>query len=304
LTYMTNGIRSGDFRPAVQIYSLIKNATTPRGQVLGDLFVDELPARTKAILEAASTMVAANQPDAMVASRVEQLRSSNGYTKEEAQGAYNTLPEVMDTEGRTYRGDRDLKIRERFGIPSGAKIPAWLTRVVDEGFAANLDVADRNPLRALDTALQQNQGLYARSNVFSDGVGPSTLTRSYSKQQLAQFFGNHRYLGRRLVPESDTPFYVGTTIKLQPLDQSSSSIGMYEVRLFDPKDPRSLIDSYTIDLGAELKKWGGTQAQPKTTKAADPVSAARRNRDGPGGTKNLLEQVSGDPTKPFVGPKM
>jgi hypothetical protein len=300
-TYMTNNIRSGDWRPAVQIYRQIKGATTPKGQVLGDLFVDELPPRTQAILEAASTMVAAGQPDAMVSSRIEQLRSSNGFTREEAQTAYNTLPEVQKTRGRTYGGDRDAAIRAGFGIPNGGKIPAWLTRVVDEGYAANLDIADGSPPRALETAIRQNKGIYSRSSVFADGVGPSSLTRSYTTQQLAQFFGNHRYQGKRLVPESDTPFYVGTTIKLAPLDQTRNSIGMYEVRLFDPKQPSRLIDTYQINLGAELKKWGSTRPQPAAPRSADPIAAARKNREA---TEQGLLRLSGDPSKPFVGPKM
>lgn len=296
-TYMTNGIRSGDWRPAVQIYRGVKNATTPHGQVLGDLFVDELNPRTKAILEAASTMIAGGQPDAAVASRVEQLRSSNGFTRDEAQAAYNSLPDVQKTRGRNYSGDRDTAIRTAFGIPNGAKIPAWLTRVVDEGYAANLDIADGNPVRALQTAVRQNQGLYTRSNVFADGVGPSSLKRSYSNQQLADFFGNHVYQGKKLLPPSATPFKVGETIKLMPLDQSTGAIGEYEVRLFDPANPLRLIESYRLNLGAELRKWGATR---RPLRANNPIEDARRNR---GKTVETMKQVAGDPAQPFVGPK-
>jgi soluble lytic murein transglycosylase-like protein len=310
VNYMTNTVRSDNWRSAVQLFRNIKSANVG-GATVGDLLVEGVDARSRALLSAADELIAAGQPSVVVDSRIEQLRSNNGFTVDEARGEYNRV--VGGGQGGSYINARNKKIAEIYGIKETA-IPAALTRRIDESFAANLDVQNRNPEAALDKAFQQNKSVYTKSGVFFDGLGPSVLTRSFTNQQLANFFNTITRSGRKLVPEVKGADGVtrkhsigaGGTIKLVPLDNTTGNIGLYEVRLFDPLSKSNMIDNFRIDLGAELNKWASTQRKPavvsKPAAGQDPVAAARAKRSE---TQRFLETVAPpDQSRSLRGPKM
>lgn len=305
VNYMTNTVRSDNWRSSVQLFRNIKNANVG-GATVGDVLIEGLDARSRALLTTADDLIASGQPDSVVAARIEQLRSGNGFTVDEARGEYTRI--VGGGKDGSYRQVRDQKIREVYGIGNNAAIPPALARRIDDSFAANLDVQNRDPQAALDKAFQQNKSVYTKSGMFFDGVGPAALPRSFSNQQLANFFSTITSGGRKLVPEVKGADGVmrkhtigaGGTIKLVPLDNNLGSIGRYEVRLFDPANKSSLIDTFQIDLGAELNKWASTQ--PKPAAGPDPVAAARAKRSG---TQRFLETVAPpDQSRSLRGPKM
>jgi hypothetical protein len=287
INYMANTVRSDNWRSAVQLYRNIKGANVG-GATVGDVLVDGLDARSKALLTTADDLIASGQPDSVVAARIEQLRSGNGFTRDEAVGEFTRI--VGRGREGTYRQERDDQIREVYGIPKGAAIPPALARRIDDSYAANLDVQNRDPEKALQRALQQNKNVYQKSNVFFDGVGPSSLLRAYNQKQLADFFGNATTNGKKLAPPVKGPdgtmrnHSVGQngTIRLVPLDNNLGSIGRYEVRLFNPHNPSQLMDTFQIDLGKELNSWSSMKPKPaaprNATPGEDPVAAARAKR--------------------------
>lgn len=283
VNYMTNTVRSENWRSAVQLYRNVKNANVG-GATVGDILVDGLDARSKALLATADELIASGQPDAVVSARIEQLRSGNGFTPSEA---------IREYPNNQYSIVRDKKIRDTYGIPDNVAIPSALSRRINESYAANLDVQNRNPEKALERAMIQNQGVYRKSGIFFDGVGPSSLLRTYNQKQLADFFGNVTENGKRLAPAVKGPngelrnHTIGQngTIKLVPLDNNLGSIGRYEVRLFNPHNPSRLHDTFQIDLGAELNRWSSAKPKPAAPAAAatgDPVAAARAKREKAG----------------------
>ena len=282
VNYMSNGVRSGDWRGSVQLFRNIKNANVG-GATVGDLLVEGLDARSKALLTAADDLIASGQPDSVVAARIEQLRSGNGFTVDEARGEYTRI--VGKGREGSYRQDRDDKIREAYGISKNISIPPALSKRIDDSFAASLDVQNRNPEAALEKALKQNQGVYTKSGIFFDGVGPSSLMRTYNQQQLANFFVSIASKGKKLLPPVKGADGVvrnhsigsGGTIKLVPVDNNIGGIGRYEVRVFDPANKSNLINSFQIDLGLELNKWSSTQRKPAP--GINPVDAARARRE-------------------------
>lgn len=307
VNYMTNSVRSDNWRNAVQLYRNIKTANVG-GATVGDILVDGLDARSKALLTTADELIASGQPDSVVASRIEQLRSGNGFTRDEAVGQFNQLLAGGRNDG--YRRSRDEQIRSAYGIPDNAAIPPALARRIDDSFAANLDVQNRDPQAALAKALQQNRGVYEKSGVFFDGVGPSVLRRTYSNQQLADFFNTITSNGKRLVaPVKGADGTVrqhtigqGGSIKLVPLDNNLGNIGRYEVRIFDPANKANLLNTFQIDLGAELNKWASTKKKPAATPSQDPIAAARQKREA---TQTFLETVAPpERSRSLLGPKM
>jgi len=286
VNYMTNTVRSENWRSAVQLYRNVKNANVG-GATVGDILVDGLDARSKALLATADELIASGQPDTVVSARIEQLRSGNGFTRDEAIGEFTRI--LGRGQEGTYRRTRDQRIRDTYGIPDNVAIPPALSRRIDESYAANLDVQNRDPEKALQRAMVQNQGVYRKSGIFFDGVGPSSLLRTYSQKQLADFFGNVTENGKRLAPAVKGPngelrnHTVGQngTIRLVPLDNNLGSIGRYEVRLFNPHNPSQLLDTFQMDLGAELNRWSSAKPKPAAPAAAatgDPVAAARAER--------------------------
>lgn len=305
VNYMTNTVRSDNWRSAVQLYRNIKGANVG-GATVGDLLVEGLDARSKALLTTADDLIASGQPDSVVAARIEQLRSGNGFTVDEAKGEYTRI--VGRGREGSYRQTRDEKIREAYGIPENVAIPPALARRIDDSFAASLDTQNRDPVAALDKAMQQNQGVYAKSGIFFDGVGPSALLRTYSQQQLASFFVGITSNGKKLLPPVKGADGVvrnhsigqGGSIKLVPVDNNIGGIGRYEVRVFDPANKSNLIDTFQIDLGAELNKWASTR--PKAPAGADPVAAARAKRES---TQRLMEIIAPpERSRSVSGPKM
>lgn len=290
VNYMTNTVRSENWRSAVQLYRNVKNANVG-GATVGDILVDGLDARSKALLATADELIASGQPDTVVSARIEQLRSGNGFTRDEAIGEFTRI--LGRGQEGTYRRTRDQRIRDTYGIPDNVAIPPALSRRIDESYAANLDVQNRDPEKALQRAMVQNQGVYRKSGIFFDGVGPSSLLRTYNQKQLADFFGNVTENGKRLAPAVKGPngelrnHTVGQngTIRLVPLDNNLGSIGRYEVRLFNPHNPSQLLDTFQIDLGAELNRWSSAKPKPAAPVVAatgDPVAAARAKREKAG----------------------
>lgn len=280
VNFMANGIRSGDPFPAVEFYRNIKNVSVG-GAMVGDLLLEKMDARSRALLTSANELIASGQSSNIVAARVEQLRSNNGFSRDQAVGEYNNI--LGDGKPGTYRTDRDKVIRQTYGIPEGQAVPPVLARRIDESYAASLDVYNRDPRMALSKAVEQNKAVYTASPVFFEGAGPSVLTRSYTIPDLGSFFGGIKENGKALVPpvkgvDGKVRNHVigrNGTIKLIPLDEGVGDIGRYEVRLFDPSNRSRLIDRFELDLGLELNKW--SQGRP-TVRPPNLVEQARRSR--------------------------
>ena len=280
VNFMANGIRSGDPFPAVEFYRNVKNVSVG-GAMVGDLLLEKVDARSRALLTSANELIASGQSSNIVAARVEQLRSNNGFSRDQAVGEYNNI--LGDGKPGTYRTDRDKVIRQTYGIPEGQAVPPVLARRIDESYAASLDVYNRDPRMALSKAVEQNKAVYTASPVFFEGAGPSALTRSYSIPDLGRFFGGIKENGKALVPpvkgvDGKVRNHVigrNGTIKLIPLDEGVGDIGRYEVRLFDPSNRSRLIDRFELDLGLELNKW--SQGRP-TVQPPNLVEQARQRR--------------------------
>ena len=282
VNFMTNGIRSGNPFPAVEFYRNVKNVSVG-GAMVGDLLLEKVDARSRALLTSANELIASGQSSNIVAARVEQLRSNNGFSRDQAVGEYNNI--LGDGKPGTYRTDRDKIIRQTYGIPEGQAVPPLLIRRIDESFAASLDVYNRDPRVALSKAVEQNKAVYTASPIFFEGVGPSALTRSYTIPDLGRFFGGIKENGKALVPpvkgvDGKVRNHVigrNGTIKLIPLDEGGAILGRYEVRLFDPSNRTRLIDRFELDLGPELNKW--SQGRP-TVQPPNLVEQARQRRTG------------------------
>jgi hypothetical protein len=282
VNFMANGIRSGDPFPAVEFYRNVKNVSVG-GAMVGDLLLEKVDARSRALLTSANELIASGQSSNIVAARVEQLRSNNGFSRDQAVGEYNNI--LGDGKPGTYRTDRDKVIRQTYGIPEGQAVPPVLARRIDESYAASLDVYNRDPRMALSKAVEQNKAVYTASPVFFEGAGPSALTRSYTIPDLGRFFGGIKENGKALVPpvkgvDGKVRNHVigrNGTIKLIPLDEGVADIGRYEVRLFDPSNPSRLMDRFELDLGLELNKWSQGRA---TVQPPNLVEQARQRRTG------------------------
>jgi hypothetical protein len=280
VNFMANGIRSGDPFPAIEFYRNVKNVSVG-GAMVGDMLLEKVDARSRALLTSANELIASGQSSNIVAARVEQLRSNNGFSRDQAVGEYNNI--LGEGKPGTYRTDRDKVIRQTYGIPEGQAVPPVLARRIDESFAASLDVYNRDPRMALSKAIEQNKAVYTASPVFFEGAGPSALTRSYTIPDLGRFFGGIKENGKALVPpvkgvDGKVRNHVigrNGTIKLIPLDEGVADIGRYEVRLFDPSNPSRLMDRFELDLGLELNKW--SQGRP-TVQAPNLVEQARQRR--------------------------
>jgi hypothetical protein len=302
VNFMANGIRSGDPFPAIEFYRNVKNVSVG-GAMVGDMLLEKVDARSRALLTSANELIASGQSSNIVAARVEQLRSGNGFTRDQAVGEYNNI--LGSGKPGTYRIDRDKVIRQTYGIAEGEAVPPVLARRIDESFAASLDVYNRDPKVALEKAVQQNKAVYTASPVFFEGAGPSALTRSYTIPDLGRFFGGIKENGRALVPPvkgADGKLrnhVIGRngTIKLVPLDEGVGDIGRYEVRLFDPSNRSQLIDRFEVDLGLELNKW--QQSQPRTAAPlANPIEQARQGR------ANIERRQGAAMTNPSVAASM
>jgi hypothetical protein len=282
VNFMANGIRSGDPFPAIEFYRNVKNVSVG-GAMVGDMLLEKVDARSRALLTSANELIASGQSSNIVAARVEQLRSNNGFSRDQAVGEYNNI--LGEGKPGTYRTDRDKVIRQTYGIPEGQAVPPVLARRIDESFAASLDVYNRDPRMALSKAVEQNKAVYTPSPVFFEGAGPSVLTRSYSIPDLGRFFGGIKENGKALVPpvkgvDGKVRNHVigrNGTIKLIPLDEGVADIGRYEVRLFDPSNPSRLMDRFELDLGLELNKW--QQSRPSIVATpTNPIGQARQGR--------------------------
>ena len=280
VNFMANGIRSGDPFPAIEFYRNIKNVSVG-GAMVGDMLLEKVDARSRALLTSANDLLASGQTSAIVAARIEQLRSNNGFSRDQAVGEYNTI--LGDGKPGTYRTDRDKVIRQTYGIPEGQAVPPALARRIDESFAASLDVYNRDPRAALSKAMEQNKAVYTMSPIFFEGVGPSALTRSYSVPDLGRFFGGIKENGKALVPpvkgvDGKVRNHVigkNGTIFLTPLDEGVGDIGRYRVELRDPQNRSRMLDTFELDLGLELNKW--SQGRP-TVQPPNLVEQARQRR--------------------------
>jgi hypothetical protein len=282
VNFMANGIRSGDPFPAIEFYRNVKNVSVG-GAMVGDMLLEKVDARSRALLTSANELIASGQSSNIVAARVEKLRSGDGFTRDQAVGQYNVI--LGSGKPGTYSTDRDKVIRKTYGIPDGQAIPPVLSRRIDESFAASLDVYNRDVKVALDKAIQQNKAVYAQSPIFFEGVGPSVLTRSYSIPDLGRFFGGIKENGKALVPPvkgtdgKSRNHVIGKngTIILSPLDEGVGNIGRYRVELRDPQNRTRIIDDFEIDLGLELNKWQQTQPVAPAP-LVDPIAQARQKR--------------------------
>ena len=307
--YMENVAVSPDWRSAVELYRNVKNATLPGGGVVGDLMVNQLSARTQTLLRTADELITSGQPGSIVQARMEQLRTGNGFTVGDAVGSYNQI--LGNGKQGTYAAARDRLIRDTYGIPPSSAIPPALSRRIDESYTANLDIANRQPEQALQRALEQNKGVYSRSPVFFDGVGPSVLTRTYNNQTLVRFFSDLTGTdGKRALPPmkdvkgNPLPHTLGgpnSSIKLTPADNQLGSIGLYNVTIIHPQTKQVLKTIQRVDLGAALNQWSRNLPKPKPASPADPIAAARTKQQQ---EQKTLETIGGVGKPTFLGPKM
>lgn len=311
IQYVENTAVSANWRSAVELYRNVKNATLATGGVVGDMMVRQLTPRTQSLLKAADDLITSGQPDSIVQARMEQLRSGDGFSLGDAISSYNSV--VGKGQQNTYSLARNRQIREAYGIPSNVAIPAALSRRIDESYAANLDVANRDPEQALKRAMDQNKGVYMRSGLFFDGVGPSVLPRTFNNQALMRFFSDlaDPQGNRALPPMKDAdgkPLLhsiggVNSSIKLSPADNQIGSIGLYNVTIIHPQTKQVLKTLQRVDLGAALSTWASSQPR-STTKPApanDPIAAARQKKAEEAAA---LDVLSGRGKPPFLGPKM
>jgi hypothetical protein len=280
VNFMANGIRSGDPFAALEFYNNIKIVNVG-GANVGDMLLEKVDPRSRALLTAASDLMGAGQPTRIAAAYVERMRSGNAFTPADAVSAFNKIE--GDGKPGTYSTQRDKLIKQAYGIPERNPVPAALAKRIDVSYAASLDVYNRDPAIALEKAITQNKSVYTMSPIFSEGLGPSALTRSYRITDLGAFFGAAKENGKSLVPPvkgTDGKLrnhVIGKngTIKLTPLDESAGGIGRYRVDLFDPQNPSAFIDKFEIDLGLELNKWA--KGRP-AVQAPNPIEQARQNR--------------------------
>lgn len=273
VNYMENMVRSPDWQNALQLYQSVGDATMGNGARVGDMLLGALEPRTTALLREADRMSRAGSNSKQIEVRLERLRSDEGFTSKQAQEAYNAT-----IEGRSYSVDRDKLVRDTFGLSDSTAIDPSIKKDIDAAYAANLDIADRNPARALSLAINQVQGRQQKSPVFRAGHGPSSLLRVYKPQEIQNFLQRETDQdGNPLVRKinGQTPV-LGKSIKLQPVDSQMQNIGRYMVFIYAPDNPSNLIDAYEIDLGKEMGEWKRNEAPGVTV---DYVEQARLKRE-------------------------
>lgn len=235
-------------------------------------------------------MARAGSNDVQIEVRLERLRSGEGFTSKQAQEAY-----AATGEGRRYSVDRDKLVRDTFGLSEDIAIDPQVQADINAAYAANLDIADRNPARALSMAVRQVQGRQQKSSVFRAGHGPSSLLRVYKPQEIQDFLQSETDQdGNRLLRKVNGQMPVlGKSVKLQPVDSQMQNIGRYMVYVYAPDNPSLIVDAYEIDLGKEMGEWRkgeapGTQvdyveqARLKRERAAKEWQAFGRYGDKPG----------------------
>ena len=275
VNFFDNGIRSENWQGALTLYRGLKQTTLTSGARVGDLLVTEIDPRTKALLSEADTLDKAGISPAQIGSRVESLRSG-GPTFEEFKTSYNGQFDAGD-KGRGYIKERNEQIVKAYGFRNAGQIPPALARTIDAAAAANFDIVNRDPIKALSRAMEQNQNIYTKNPIFMDGVGPGILTRTYTPVQIAKGLSNIQDANGNKVLKAipGHKLTLGKNVLLVPTDDLTGRIGRYNVRVFHPVTG-SILNEFPVDLGKAMQMWGVDYAMDM--KPANPIGAAEEKR--------------------------
>lgn len=298
INYMENAAVSPNWKQATTFYNSMKKSTLPTGGVVGDLLLSKLSARSKAILERSSALLNSGESDEVILPFITRMQAGVAFTRDAAVGEYNANFRSRSN-SQPYDADRRKAVIDAYDIPKGNAIPANLLNLIDESYAANLDLVNKDPKKALELAIEQNQRLYTRSSIFNGNFGPSIVPRTLGSdpdtvnKNLLKFLKDMRKDGKPILPSlkdadgKPLPYRVGM-IRLTPLDDSTSSIGMFRIDVIHPETRQVIPVRTRFDMGAEMRDWIKTlPAAPR--QPGNPVEDARRKREQ---DQKFLKQIA------------
>jgi hypothetical protein len=306
--WFTSKLRDpNSFKPALDFFNSVKNLTTQSGSNMGDVLVDSLVGKDRAIFDAAVSMQAAGTPDAVIGAQIDNILKGKSYTATESQTQVNA---AMGKDA--YRKFKFTALKELFGIEGIA--PKDLSNAYDQAFAANLSALGNNVEEAVKATRTQLGGLSVRNPIFLSGVGYKNL---YSKiggspkgfntilhAHLKELTINGKPVlqkvdlgnGRTAIPVVGGP---KTTVKISPFDGNVDSIGRYQVYIYDPAKPKVLLHRFVVDFSRDLnsviERWNLIQRHNATADAQAAEEAARERLK----TDKTVAQGRSRPTSPF-----
>jgi soluble lytic murein transglycosylase-like protein len=294
INYMENAAVSPNWRQATTFYNGMKIATLPTGGVVGDLLLSKLSPRSRAILERSSALINSGESEDVILPFITRMQSGVAYTRDAAVGEYNANLRSK-ANPQPYDADRRKAVMAAYDLPKGNAIPANLLNLIDESYAANLDLVNKDPKKALELAIEQNKRLYTRSGIFNGGFGPAIVQRTLggssavANQNMLKFLQDMRRNGKPVLPTitgangKRIPHQVGgpnSTIRLTPLDDNIATIGMYRIDIIHPETKQVIPVRTRFDMGVEIRDWVKTLSTtpPKAKTGQDPIEAARERR--------------------------
>lgn len=291
--WFTSNLRNPDsWKSALDLYNSTKNLTTNLGSTMGDVLIDALPARDRALFDSALRMQAAGVEDSVIGAQIRNIIAGKSYTAPEAQVQYN------NAQGKdAYRSSKTRALKEIFGVDGIP--PKDLSSNYDEAFAANLAIFNNNIEQAENATRAQLQSLSVRNPIFFNGVGYKNVYNKIGGTPKAfnQILLNHLSTlttpnGRKLLQEYMTGdgnivrHVVGgpnSTIKLVPLDGNVNDVGRYRVLIYNPANRNRLEGEVVVDFSTDLNPQiqAYTRQQRAAAAAADKagIDAARQKRD-------------------------
>jgi hypothetical protein len=278
--WFTSNLRNPDsWKSALDLYNSTKTLTTQSGSSMGDVLVDSLSAKDKALFNSALRMQSAGVEDAVIGAQIKNIIGGVSYTSSEAQVQFNA------TRGKdAYRQSKGKALKDLFnidGIP-----PKDLSLNYDEAFAANLAIY-KNDIEEADKATRaQLQSLSVRDPVFFSGIGYKNVYAKIggSPKAFNQILMNH--LGTLTMPNGQPlmqqvmigdgttrrPIVGGpnSTIKISPLDGNVNQIGRYQIFIYDPANRNKLLNRIVVDFSKDLNP----QIQAYTRKQRAAIDAS------------------------------
>lgn len=281
VSYLENNIRGGDWKNALELYQNIGDARLKSGARIGDLLLSKVDARGAAMLQEVDNMVRLGSSKQVISNRLDSIVSGSGRTTEEAKKEYNIY--VGGDKDRSYGKDRRQLITQALGLPEEVSVNKNIELAFDAAFAANLDIVNNNPDKAMARAIQQTKANYAKRGYFSGYHGPAILPETYSPQNILDFLVGSTAGGKPLVTKinGENPRLGGSrsSITLIPADSQINTIGRYKVLVRDPKDLDRIVNSFELDLGKEMRQWAETKDKNVTI---DYIEQARKKKEETG----------------------
>lgn len=291
--WFTSNLRNPDsWKGALDLYNSTKSLTTNSGSTMGDVLIDALSARDRALFDSALRMQAAGVEDSVIGAQIRNIIAGKSYTASEAQVQYN------NAQGKdAYRSSKATALKELFGIEGIP--PKDLSSNYDEAFAANLAIFNNNIEEAEKATRAQLQSLSVRNPIFFNGIGYKNVYNKIggSPKAFNQILLNHLSTltlpnGRKLLSEVMTGdgtiarHRVGgpnSTVKLIPLDGNVNEVGRYRVLIYNPGNLNRLEGEVVVDFGSDLNPQiqAYTRKQRAEAAAQDEagIEAARKQRE-------------------------